>query len=252
MNILILEDELPAYKKLLVYLTHIFGDKLSHSHARTVKSGIAILSKPHTFELILSDIKLLDGTSFEVFDQVAVAIPIIFCTAYDTHLLEAFRTNGIAYILKPFSQEEIEHSIEKYQTLFPKKSIENSLFDDFQRLLIQERNSYKKRFAIKKKQGIHLLQTQDINFVEAFGDLSRIIDKEGRLHTVSTNIGALIQELAPEQFFRINRSQIVHIKYIEKIEPYTKNRLALFMTGQKEAIYTSTTTTKAFRKWLEH
>ncbi|MTI29938.1 LytR/AlgR family response regulator transcription factor [Xanthovirga aplysinae] len=251
MNILILEDETPAYRKLVNHLQNYFGDQLEHRHVKSVREGISILSGPYTFDLILSDIKLLDGTSFEVFKAVSVNTPIIFCTAFDDYLLDAFNTNGIAYILKPYSQKDIEDAINKYQNLFQTKPIENNVFEEFKTLLKQERKAYKKRFAIKKKSGIQLVEIDDVSYIEAYGDLCKLIDIQGNQHLFSNNIGSLIIDLDPSQFFRINRSQIVSIKHIVSIEPYAKNRLSLMMVGLDKNILTSTTTTKDFRKWLE-
>lgn len=252
MNLLILEDEVPAYKKLVHHLAHYFEGNCEHQSVKSVAEGIDLLSQPHTFDLILSDVKLLDGTSFEIFNTVSVAVPIIFCTAFDEHLLEAFKTNGIAYILKPYSQQEIDDALKKYQDLFQQKPTENKLFDDFKTLLKQGDKTYKKRFAIKKNTGIKLLPTSQISCIEAYGDLCKLIDEQGNLHIVSSNLGTLAIDLDPSQFFRINRSHIVHIKYIKKIESYSKNRLSLIMAGLKKPIVTSSSTTKDFRRWLEH
>ena len=114
MRIFILEDEIPANKKLVAYLTDYFGESVSLESARTVKDGIELLSNDSDYDLILSDIKLLDGTSFEVFHKVETKIPIIFCTAYDEHLLQAFQMNGIAYILKPYQKKDLEDALKKF------------------------------------------------------------------------------------------------------------------------------------------
>lgn len=251
MNILIIEDEFPAYKKLVNYLLNILGDAFEHHHVRSVAEARSVLSSTNTYELILSDIILLDGTSFEVFNSVSIATPIIFCTAYDKHLLEAFRTNGIAYILKPYSQKDLEEAIKKYEKLFPPKTIQANLFEKLSVLVAQEKKVYKKRFAIKKNSGIHLLETIDVSCIEAYGDLCKLIDAKGNLHVVSKNIGSIILDLDPSRFFRVNRGQVVNINHIKKIEPFSKNRLSLKLEGINNPITTSSTRTKEFRAWLE-
>jgi len=250
MNILILEDEIPAYKKLHHCLVQCLGASFMHAHARSVEEGIQVLNECDSFDLIFSDIKLLDGTAFEVFDSVTCSIPIIFCTAYDEHLLQAFKTNGIEYILKPFSQTHIANALTKYQTLFSAKAIDKNILDNLQLLFTAKQKKYKKNFVIKKQNGILLIETQEIAYIEAFGELSKLMDINGNIHIKSINIGKLFTDLDPDQFFRINRSQIINIDHILKIDPHTKNRLSILMKGQKSAIFTSSATTKDFRKWL--
>ncbi|MFK7813655.1 MAG: LytR/AlgR family response regulator transcription factor [Maribacter sp.] len=252
MRILILEDEIPANKKLVSYLTDFFGESSFIKSVRTVKDGVVVLNKDSNYNLILSDIKLLDGTSFEVFQKVETKIPIIFCTAYDEHLLEAFQINGIAYILKPYQKKDLEVALEKYQTLFEPKMLEKDIFKKLKDVLDTKDENYKKRFAIKKRDGIKLLDATQISLVQANGDFCKIFDSEGQLHSISKSISSLFEELNPKQFFKINRSQIVRMQHIEKIEPYSKNRLALKLRGLKEHTITSTATTKEFRIWLEN
>ncbi len=252
MRILILEDEIPANKKLVAYLTNYFGESVFIESVRTVKDGIELLNNDSNYNLILSDIKLLDGASFEVFQKVETKIPIIFCTAYDEHLLQAFQMNGIAYILKPYQKKDLEAALKKFQILFEQKTLDKDIFEKLKEVLDTKNKSYKNRFAIKKREGIKLLDASQISLIQANGDFCQIVDSKGFLHSISKSIGVLIQELNPKHFFKINRSQIVGIEHIQKINPYSKNRLALSLKGIKEHAITSTSATKEFRKWLEN
>lgn len=251
MRIFILEDEVPAKKKLVQYLIDYFGESTQFESSRTVKEGILLLKKNVHYDLILSDIKLLDGSAFEIFQEVNIKTPIIFCTAYDAHLLQAFQSNGIAYILKPYQRKDLDTALKKFEVLFEPVSLEKDIFHQLKYVLESKDKRYKKRLAIKKREGIKLLEVAQIALIQAYGDFCQITDAEGKLHSISKNIGLMVQELDPEQFFKINRSQIVGIAHIEKIIPYTKNRLVLKIKGVKEQVITSTSTTKDFRRWLE-
>ncbi len=251
MRILILEDEIPAKKKLVYHLTNFFGDSVVLDSVRSIKEGIESLKNNPEYNLILSDIRLLDGNSFEVFKNTPTLTPIIFCTAYNEHLLEAFQTNGIAYVLKPYQEHELQSALKKFEKLFQPKVVEKSIFNQLQIALDKREENYKKRFAIKKSNGIKLIETSDIGLIQASGDFCKIFDHNGQLHSISRSIGILTKELNPEQFFKINRSQIVGMAYIEKIESYSNNRLALYIKGLKEHVITSSTITKEFRIWLE-
>ena len=63
--------------------------------------------KENQVDLIFSDVHLGDGRSFDIFGQVEIKAPVIFITAYDEYALQAFKSQGIDYILKPFDEEEI-------------------------------------------------------------------------------------------------------------------------------------------------
>jgi len=252
MNILLLEDEIPAYEKLLNHLKIYFDDKHSFDWSRTAVQAKKMLEEGKIYDLIFSDIELLDGTSIDLFKEIIVDCPIIFCTAYHEYLLDAFKSNGIAYILKPYTQEDITEAIDKYNTLFNNRSSYQIDFDVLREVtaaLTQHRH-YKTRFIIKTPKKIHLLPTTNISFIEASGAFCKLVDENGIAHLFSQSITLLYETLDPKQFFRINRSQIVNINHIIRMESYFKNRLLLHMRGSKEEITTSSSTTAKFRVWL--
>ncbi|CAM1346048.1 LytR/AlgR family response regulator transcription factor [Tenacibaculum crassostreae] len=253
MNILILEDEIPAYQKLINYMNDVFEEEFTHDIARSNSDGKKFLQE-NTYDFILSDIQLLDGISFDLFDEVTINCPIIFCSAHDEYLFKAFNTNGIAYILKPYSKSDFNKAIEKYQSLFNQgnyNQLNSDTISNLKSALKEENTSFKKRFVIKKNTGIQLLNVTDISLIEASGDFCIATDKEGKRHTISQNLGSLFQQLNPTKFFKINRSEIISIDYIENIENHFKNRLLITVTGTKEKPMTSSSTTADFRKWLE-
>ena len=88
MNILIIEDEIPAYKKLVSYLNQYFENGYSHHWSRSIEDGKEFL-KDNEYDFILSDIQLLDGLSFDLFEAVKPKSPIIFCSAHDEYLFQA-------------------------------------------------------------------------------------------------------------------------------------------------------------------
>ena len=254
MTLLILEDEIPAYQKFLSHLKTFFDDEITSHWARSIVEGKTLLAA-NSYDLILSDIKLLDGISFDLFNEVEVTCPIIFCSAYDDYLFQAFNTNGIAYILKPYTNADFIKALEKYQSLFKQGEYDSKLssdtFNALKLALQEDQNNYKKRFVIKRPNGIQLLNTSEISMIEASGDFCIAVDQEGKRHPISQTIGSLVQQLPPQKFFRINRSEIVHIEFIEQIESHFKNRLLITVKGCKEKAMTSTSTTSDFRKWLE-
>ncbi len=254
MNILILEDEIPAYQKLISFIHAEIPDGKVMGWARSIEEAKVFLNQDSKPDLIFSDIELLDGISFELFEKIKVDCPIIFCTGFDQYVLQAFKTNGIAYLLKPYSIENFQEAYEKYKTLFAKKTtqpIDNQLLKDLQNILHSDKKSYKQRFTVKKKDGIKLIDSKEIGCFEANGDFCMAIDSSGKKHALNYTLSDVEEKIDPTKFFRINRSEIINLDFLEKVEPYFKNKLAIKMTYSKEIIYTSSTKTPSFRKWLE-
>lgn len=122
MKVLIIEDERIAADRLaqliLEYESHInILDKLD-----SIETAVAWLKNNPEPDLIFLDIQLADGLSFNIFDQVRVTCPIIFCTAYDEYALRAFRLNSIDYLLKPVDYEGVAQALDKYVAFFAKET----------------------------------------------------------------------------------------------------------------------------------
>jgi len=188
MKILILEDEIPAYQKLLSFVQFEIPNHQLIGWARSIEEAKLLLNGGQTPDLILSDIELLDGNSFEVFENNEIHCPIIFCTAFDKYVLKAFQSNGIAYLLKPYTLKNFQEAFHKYTTLFAKnepQNIDNQVFQELKNILKQDKKAYKQRFTIKRKGGIKLIKTKDIAYFEANGDFCQGIDTKGQKHVIN-------------------------------------------------------------------
>jgi len=253
MKILILEDEIPAYEKLLSSIEKAFPEAEIVGWGRSIAEAKHFLTKHTDLDLIFSDIELLDGVSFDAFQDIKLNCPIIFCTAYDQYLFKAFQTNGIAYLIKPYDEATFNEAIAKYQSLFKveKSNLNQAVMQDLKALLKEGKAAYKKRFSIKKKGGIKLLNTDHIICFEASGDFCFAYDMNNEKHIVNYALGDISEKVDPQKFFRINRSEIINIEYIEKIESHFKNRLLIKMSAFNKDLFTSSSKTKEFRLWLE-
>ncbi|MDZ7614916.1 MAG: response regulator [Flavobacteriaceae bacterium] len=106
MKIVIIEDEKPAARRLSRIVEQM-GFKVEQLLYSVQEAVQWFLSNPHP-DLILIDIQLSDGLSFEIFDEVEILCPLIFTTAYDTYTLKAFKLNSVDYLLKPIDEEELK------------------------------------------------------------------------------------------------------------------------------------------------
>ena len=252
-KILIIEDELPAQKKIIRFLEELDTPVEIKGEIDTVEKGIAFLNE-NSVDLIFSDIELLDGTAFEIYSQVAIKCAIIFTTAYDQFWMEAFDTNGIAYLLKPFSKERFLAAWDKFLLL--RNAIKSSEHQMETLLQLMEQRlqpkTYKNRFTIHSHNKISFLPTGEISYFEAVEGVIFANDLTGKQHLLRESTLKEIEELVnPSEFFKINRSTIVQRQHLEKVERYDKNTLAVKSKGSNIFLKTSQSTTSSFRDWLE-
>ncbi len=166
MNVLIIEDEIPAAEKLERYLTRFDASIKVLDILKSVESSVNWFnSHKEQADLVFMDIQLLDGKSFEIFNHSEVKSPVIFTTAYDEFALEAFKVNSIAYLLKPYAFEDLKQAMEKVEAL--KKSLGESqkketFISDLLKTLSQPEKSYKSRFMIKIGDHIKTIPTDRI------------------------------------------------------------------------------------------
>ncbi len=252
-KLLIFEDEIPAFHKLESTLKNSNTPFEILGWAKSIDEAKTLIKEHKDVDLILSDIELLDGNSLSIFENESISTPIIFITAFDQYLLRAFKTNGIAYLLKPYSLEDFNMALEKFQLLFNTKqeSIDRQLLTELRTAIEKRSKRYKQRFTIKKKNGIHILGTEEIPLFKANGDFVLAFDSECRKHVINAGISQIVEMIDPGKFFRINRSEIIQYSFIDKIESYFKNRLIVKLKGIDDQCITSTSKTPDFRKWLD-
>lgn len=252
MKILIIEDELPAARHLQDLLQS-YGDDMELEGP--IDSNAALLRwfrQNEPPDLVFSDIELLDGPVFEALAKLELHMPIIFTTAYDQYTLDAFETNGISYLLKPFDGEQLSKAMSKFHALKKSfiKSDNRQLIEQLRGLQLKGNPSYKKRLAIKLSKGIYLLKVEEISCIRIHAGLPHAFKKDGKKFPVSQSLTDLQELLNPDFFFRLNRSEFVNVDFIEKIAPYFNDRLAVSVAGQKEVLISSAARTPEFRQWL--
>ncbi|MEM1408564.1 MAG: response regulator, partial [Bacteroidota bacterium] len=118
MKVLIIEDEVPAAEKLERYLKR-YDDSIEVAEKlNSVSSSSAWLDQnQNNIDLIFMDIQLLDGKSFEIFDNVKITKPIIFITAFDEYAIDAFKVNSIDYLLKPITFNDLSGALKKLEQM---------------------------------------------------------------------------------------------------------------------------------------
>jgi two-component system response regulator LytT len=254
MKILIVEDEELAVKKLQKTLFGI--DKMAEIVGVTdsIHTTVEYLKNNPPPDLILMDIELADGQSFEVFNLINVKGPVIFITSYDEYALKAFKVNSVDYLLKPVQKEELEAALNKYKQLKTSgngkdNSDINNLIKELQNKL--QPKEFRKRFLVKQAQKLVSIEVDDIAYFYSDGRLNFFKTTDNRKFVVDYTMDELSDMLDPDRYFRISRSFYVSIDSIDQIHDYFGNRLLINLKPalDKEALV-SREKVMDFKKWM--
>ena len=211
----------------------------------TVKESIDYLTMNDAPDLIFSDVQLPDGLSFDIFNRVDIKSPVVYVTAYDNFILNAFECNGIDYLLKPVDQKDIEKTLAKYRTLKDHFENHRSFINSFYK-------KQKTRLLVRKGIENVILRTSDIVIIYTENKLVFVIDKEGKKYIADKNLSDLNDELDPGIFFRVNRQYIINIGFVKSYKAYEKVKLQvdLTMPDLHHQIIVSQEMAPCFRKWI--
>lgn len=255
MKILIVEDEDLAVKKLQKTLKTVEPDAEVAGVTDSIKNTVEWLQENEAPDLILMDIELADGQSFEIFNLTEVKSPVVFTTSYDEYALKAFKVNSIDYLLKPVQKEDLEKAVQKFRNLAAKPGGQESdinmeaIIKQLQQKL--QPKEYRKRFLVKNGQRLVTIEVEDICYFFSDGRLNFFKTADNKKYIVDYTMDELEDMLDPEKYFRISRSFYVSIKSIERIDDYFGNRLILQLKPaiDKEALVSRERVTD-FKKWM--
>lgn len=251
MNVIIIEDEKPAARRLGRLLADLDVEVSTMLHS--VEESIEwFQNNPHP-ELIFLDIQLSDGLSFEIFDVVDVQSSIIFTTAYDEYALQAFKLNSIDYLLKPIDDEELENAVNKFKAVKPATQKLSLDFEDIKKFLVNPlEREYKKRFTTRVGQHLKIINADEVECFYSENKGTYAATSDGRNYLLDTTLENLESELHPETFFRVSRKYYVNINHIKDIISYTNSRLKIKLNRfAEQEIIVSRERVKDFKLWLE-
>lgn len=249
MTILIIEDEPLVAKDINMLIRRIEPDAIVLGVVGSVEGVKKWFTENPAPDLILSDIQLSDGISFEIFDSINSTIPIIFTTAYDDYAIRAFKVNSIDYLLKPIDSDEMAKALQKYKTV-SSKSLMGQQVSHLVRDWGQGKAGFKERFLVTygnslvpvmerevayfhKDQLIFLHNLENEKFICDFGALD---DVESLLN--------------PVNFFRVNRQYIIHIQSVGKVRTTHKGLTVTLKVPFNVDIDISREKAVAFKNWL--
>lgn len=247
-TIFIIEDEKPAVERITGMLTEIVPEVTIAGIAMSVAQSVQWLQQHPMPDLILMDISLTDGVSFDIFKKINITCPVIFITAYDEYWQEAFAHNSIDYILKPVRKQKLAAALARYNTL--KAHFKENLNNLIQ-YQSEEESKFKQRFLVKRGNDLYSIKTEDIAYFYAAEKLVCMVDNNGQRFVLDQSLTELEKQLDPKDFNRVNRKFIIQKKNITKAKSYSKSKLLLEVDPPvNEDIIISQEQVAAFKEWF--
>lgn len=250
MKILIIEDEAPAANRLRGMLEDIDPEVKILDIIVSINSAVKWFQNNPPPDLILQDIQLADGISFEIYKKVEIFSPVIFVTAFDEYAIQAFKLNSIDYLLKPLKKEELVKAINKYKRLAKALTVPTDM-DDLLRSLRYSEKKYKNRFLIRFAEHIKKVDVSDIAYFYTQDKINFLRTFAGQAYPIDNNLDFVEKAIDPEIFFRINRQFIINIDSIEQMYSFSKSRVKISLKPPiaMETIV-STDRSPHFKTWL--
>jgi len=254
LRVLIIEDEIPAAEKLERYLQRYSSGISVVTKIQSIKEAVQWLSaRQNEIDLIFMDIQLLDGQSFEIFQQVKVERPVIFITAYNEFALDAFKVKGIDYLLKPVSFNDLSGALQKLEQLRSQLNWSEEKFETVkQAVTTLPTKSYKSRFMVKLGDHIRSITADQIGLLFADGRDVYLITNENKKFIIDYTLENLEDLIDPAIFFRANRSYILNIHFIQDVVVYSNSRLKIIPTVKwDQEIIVSREKVGEFKQWFD-
>ncbi|MFK7971683.1 MAG: LytR/AlgR family response regulator transcription factor [Bacteroidia bacterium] len=251
MNVVIIEDE-PLMATELSRLISVQSPTWSiQQKLGSIREALTYFETAPLPDLFFSDIQLTDGLSFEIFKQLECVTPVIFCTAFDHYALDAFRANGIDYILKPFDEEAINKTISKYQSL--QKPQHDTQVNIRALLNAMEKTTARNISTLLVHQGENMipLDVKSIALVALQSDLVYVHTLDHRSYMINKSMDSL-EKILGNDFFRANRQCLVNKVSIHSVSPYFARKLIIKpKIPFDEIIVVSKAKSSRFLRWLE-
>jgi len=252
MKVLIIEDEPAVAKRLAKIIGELEPGFDILGVLDSVEETVNWLESHSPPDLLLMDIQLADGLSFEIFGQVKVETPVIFTTAFDNYAIRAFKVNSVDYLLKPVNKDELRKAIDKFKLKFA-KGVTNPGIDYTKLSEAMKQDNQKKQVRFLVRYGQKLKSFEVTEAACFYTDKKSVY-----LHTfandrypIDERLDALEEMLDPLKFFRVNRSTIINFEAIDNMYAYSKSRVNVELKAPLDLSFISSTERSGpFKDWL--
>ncbi|MBP7557146.1 MAG: response regulator transcription factor [Chitinophagaceae bacterium] len=252
MNIVIVEDELPAADQMRSFINRYRVPVTICGMYSTCAEIIRHLDGNDGIDVVFCDIKLSDGNALSALQQTDLKTVIIFTTAYDHFWNDSLKHNGIDYLLKPITAQKVHEALDKVVTLKRIFTKDNLLLRQLSGMLQQRPdNSYRKRFPVRVAGELFIIDVAEVIFFRiCSGVIFAVPGKKKKYPLMEETLAALEEQLDPKQFFRVNRSDIVNINFIRSIRITEGSEYTIFLKNVEDQLTVSQSRITQLKEWF--
>ena len=218
---IIIDDEINARIVIAELLENYCKNVSLIGQADSVESGLKVIRelKP---ELVFLDIKLTDGTGFDLLRQLEnIDFKIIFITAYEEYAIKAFKFSALDYLLKPIDVNELIKSINKAEELIQQDNISLKLDTFFSN--IDSISKKTRKIILKTTNNIYLVNINEIIRCESDRNYTHFYFLDKDKIVVSKTLKEYETLLNEYDFFRVHHSHLINLQCVEKLEKNNNN-----------------------------
>jgi two-component system LytT family response regulator len=256
MNILIIEDEPVAAQRIGEMVQENVTDANIIGLCDSIEESVKFFREQPMPDLVLMDIELSDGQSFEIFEEVRVSCPVIFTTAYDEFALRAFQVHSIDYLLKPIQVEDLKRAIKKFgelQSAYASNHAFNAkeLMQELRKVVTPAFNNFREHFLVRQGQRLISLGVEEVAYFYSDDRLTFLKTHDGRFFSVDQTLEELEQQVDGRRFFRASRKFLVERKSISNVFVHFNGKFKLILKPvTKDDVMVSRDRAPEFKTWL--
>lgn len=249
MNTIIIEDENLTAQRLEGMLKRYDQNIQVLATLPSVGDSVQWLRQHDTPDLVFMDIHLEDDLCFKIFELVPLTAPVIFTTAYDEYMINAFKVNSIDYLLKPVNLIELIGALDKYKAL--KEQFSKPDLNSLLQYMGHRTPEYKTRFMITVGNKIRSIETAEVAYFYSDEKITFLVTKEGQHLPIDFSLDKLTSLLDPQQFFRASRQYLVGFTAISAVLTHFKGKLKLELAPKaRHEVFVSGDRMTDFKDWL--
>jgi len=247
-RIVIVEDEKLNTDRLKRLINEIKPEAVIAATLESISEAMDWFGKNEKPDAIMMDIRLSDGLSFEILNNIKLDCPIIFTTAYDEYAVQAFKYNSVDYLLKPIEKDELAIALKKVEDIDAAFSNQQSIES---LLKYVQQKEYRTRFLIPYRDGYKTITVNEVAciYVELKNCKARLLNGGDIL--LSQSMEELEQQLDPKIFFRANRQYIININVVKHVVNYFNGKLKVILNDIDFEIVVSRDKSNLLKGWLD-
>lgn len=245
---IIIEDEKPNADRLIRLIGEVNPELKIVAVLDSVSDAIEWFQNNNHPDIAFFDIRLSDGISFEILEQIKIDSHIIFTTAYDEYAVKAFKHNSVDYILKPVEKEELVKAltvVEEITALLDQQRAVEKLLD------YVKPKDYRLRFLVPFRDGFQTILIDEITCIFLEQKVTKARLRNGKTVMISHNMDDLENQLDPKIFFRANRQFIIHVDTVSQLINHFNRKLKVVLVDCEFEIIVSREKSFHLKEWLD-